>query len=156
MSITQTFGGGIHPVEIGNGKPATQSEPIRAAKAPAKVTIPLSMHGGAPADCLVKVGDTVCMGQKIGEAHGFISATVHASVSGKVKKLNAAEGDDASAAMDAYGNLMLISADGKMAVDTPNSGIFAKNSRVAVVLPDGQSVTGTVDSITLRNNLWNY
>ena len=84
MSITQTFGGGIHPVEIGNGKPATQSEPIRVAKAPARVTIPLSMHGGAPADCLVKVGQQVCMGQKIGEAHGFISATVHASVSGKV------------------------------------------------------------------------
>ena len=72
---------------------------------------------------------------------------IKAPVSGKVKKINAAEGDDASAAMDAYGSLMLLSADGKMAVDTVNNGIFAKNSRVAVVLPDGQSIAGTVDFI---------
>lgn len=84
MAITQTFGGGIHPREIGNGKPATQSAQIINAAAPARVTIAMSQHAGAPAACCVKPGQTVNMGQVIGEAQGFISAPVHASVSGKV------------------------------------------------------------------------
>ncbi len=84
MAITQTFGGGVHPREIGNGKNATQSQQIVNAAAPARVTIALSQHVGAPAACCVKVGQTVNMGQVIGEAQGFISAPVHASVSGKV------------------------------------------------------------------------
>ena len=84
MAITQTFGGGVHPREIGNGKKATQSAQIITAAAPARVTIAMVQHGGAPAACCVKVGQTVNMGQVIGEAQGFVSAPVHASVSGKV------------------------------------------------------------------------
>ena len=41
-------------------------------------------HLGAPANPIVQVGDTVKVGQKIGEAAGFISAPVHSSVSGTV------------------------------------------------------------------------
>ena len=48
------------------------------------VVIPLSMHAGAPANPVVQVGDTVKVGQKIGEAAGFISSPVHSSVSGTV------------------------------------------------------------------------
>ncbi|MBQ2834055.1 MAG: electron transport complex subunit RsxC [Clostridia bacterium] len=84
MATTQTFGGGVHPHEIGNGKNATNSQPIVNAAAPARVTIAMSQHLGAPAACCVKVGDVVNMGQVIGEAQGAISAPVHASVSGKV------------------------------------------------------------------------
>lgn len=84
MATTQTFGGGVHPREIGNGKTATQSSQIVNAAAPARVTIAMVQHGGAPAACCVKVGQSVKMGQVIGEAQGFISAPVHASVSGKV------------------------------------------------------------------------
>lgn len=84
MAITQTFGGGVHPREIGNGKAATQSAPIINAAAPARVTIAMVQHGGAPAVCCVKAGQAVNMGQVIGEAQGVISAPVHASVSGKV------------------------------------------------------------------------
>ena len=84
MAITQTFGGGVHPHEIGNGKDATKSQPIVNAAAPARVTIAMSQHLGAPAACCVKVGQVVNMGQVIGEAQGYISAPVHASVSGKV------------------------------------------------------------------------
>ena len=51
---------------------------------PAKVSIPMSMHIGAPAKMLVKKGDEVKVGTVIGEAGGFISAPVHSSVSGKV------------------------------------------------------------------------
>jgi electron transport complex protein RnfC len=42
------------------------------------------MHTGAPAKALVKEGDTVRAGQPIGEPGGFVSAAVHASISGKV------------------------------------------------------------------------
>ena len=84
VATTQTFCGGVHPREIGNGKSATQSQQIVNAAAPARVTIAMAQHSGAPAVCCVKVGQTVNMGQIIGEAQGFISAPVHASVSGKV------------------------------------------------------------------------
>jgi len=84
VATTQTFGGGVHPAEIGNGKNATRSAQIVNMAAPARVTIPMVQHAGAPAVACVKVGQTVNMGQVIGEAQGYISAPVHASVSGKV------------------------------------------------------------------------
>ena len=73
--------GGVHPVE---GKEPTEHKALVRFPAPEAVTIPLSMHLGAPATACVAVGDYVKMGQKIGEAAGFISAPVHSSVSGKV------------------------------------------------------------------------
>ena len=55
---------------------------------PKTVVIPMSMHIGAPAKPVVAVGDTVGVGQLIGEAGGFVSSPVHASVSGTVKKID--------------------------------------------------------------------
>ena len=51
------------------------------------VTLPMSMHIGAPAVPVVSVGDEVKVGTLIAEAGGFVSAPIHASVSGKVVKL---------------------------------------------------------------------
>ena len=73
--------GGIHPTE---GKEATEHLALVRFPEPETVVIPLSMHLGAPANAIVSVGDTVKVGQKIGEASGFISAPVHSSVSGTV------------------------------------------------------------------------
>ena len=73
--------GGIHPVE---GKEPTESKPLVRFPEPESVIIPMSMHLGAPATPIVAVGDKVKVGQKIGEAAGFISAPVHSSVSGEV------------------------------------------------------------------------
>ena len=73
--------GGIHPVE---GKEPTEHKALVRFPAPETVVIPLSMHLGAPATACVNVGDYVKVGQKIGEAAGFISAPVHSSVSGTV------------------------------------------------------------------------
>ena len=78
------FPGGMHPHEGVNGKSVNSGNAIQELPAPARVVIPLSQHIGAPAQALVKKGDIVLMGQKIGEAGGFVSAPVHASVSGKV------------------------------------------------------------------------
>lgn len=51
---------------------------------PAKVRIPMSMTMGAPCQPLVKVGDEVKVGQKIGDSDAPFSAPVHSGVSGKV------------------------------------------------------------------------
>ncbi len=54
---------------------------------PQTVTIPMSMHIGAPAKPVVKVGQEVKVGTLIAEAGGFVSVPMHASVSGKVTKI---------------------------------------------------------------------
>ncbi len=73
--------GGIHPSER---KEFTEHMALQKFPDPETVVIPLSMHAGAPANPVVQVGDTVKVGQVIGEAAGFISAPVHSSVSGTV------------------------------------------------------------------------
>ena len=55
---------------------------------PFSVVIPLSQHIGEPARPVVKVGDKVYVGTLIGEACGVISANIHSSVSGTVKKID--------------------------------------------------------------------
>ncbi len=80
-----TFSGGVHPLHsIGEGKIFTQELPVEVMNPPEIVKIPLSQHIGAPAKEIVQVGDYVKKGQKIGEANGFVSVSVHASVSGEV------------------------------------------------------------------------
>ncbi len=73
--------GGIHPSER---KEFTEHMPLMKFPEPKTVVIPMSQHAGAPAEPIVAVGDKVGLGQKIGEAKGFISSPIHASVSGTV------------------------------------------------------------------------
>ncbi len=73
--------GGVHPSEH---KELSEDKALVTFPAPKTAVIPMSMHLGAPANPVVQVGDYVKMGQLIGEAAGFISAPVHASVSGTV------------------------------------------------------------------------
>ena len=75
------FKGGVHPPD---GKELSNAKEVVTLPVPEQVTIPLSQHIGAPAESLVKAGDIVKKGQKIGEAKGFVSVPVHASISGKV------------------------------------------------------------------------
>ena len=83
MSIL-TFKGGVHPKD---GKAMSKSKDIKTLTPKGEIVIPLSQHIGAPATPCVEVGERVLVGQKIGEATGFISANVHSSVSGTVKKI---------------------------------------------------------------------
>ncbi|MDR2839815.1 MAG: electron transport complex subunit RsxC [Paludibacter sp.] len=76
--------GGIHPKE----NKLSAGKTIIRAEIPPQVVISLSNHTGAPAKAVVEKGDTVRVGQIIGEANGFISANVHSSVSGKVSKID--------------------------------------------------------------------
>ena len=82
--MAYTFNGGIHVEEYKN----TRKCRIETLPPPKKVTIPLSQHIGAPATALVNPGDTVTLGQKIGDvAEGMLGCPVHASVSGTVKEI---------------------------------------------------------------------
>lgn len=76
-----TFKGGIHPSDK---KELSADASIAATKQPPRVIIPLSQHLGAPCKPVVSSGQEVKKGELIGEAGGFVSAPVHASVSGKV------------------------------------------------------------------------
>lgn len=76
--------GGVHPLEnCHGGKTRTSSVAIRP-HAPSVVELSMSLFLGRPSTPLVKVGDHVKLGQKIGESGGFVSLPVHASVSGEV------------------------------------------------------------------------
>ncbi|NNJ30517.1 electron transport complex subunit RsxC [Lacrimispora defluvii] len=79
-----TFKGGIHTYE---GKELSENKPVQVLQPKGEMVFPLSQHIGAPAKPLVAAGDQVLVGQKIGEANGFISACVISSVSGTVKTI---------------------------------------------------------------------
>lgn len=76
-----TFSGGIHPDD---GKRFSKDCEVKPVIPKGEMAYPLSQHIGAPAKPVVKKGDYVLKGQVIAEAGGFVSAPVHASVSGTV------------------------------------------------------------------------
>ena len=70
-------------VKVAHHKNTAETEVVRLP-VPQKVTIPMQQHIGAPCEPLVKVGDKVAVGQLIGDTDKFVSAPIHASVSGVV------------------------------------------------------------------------
>ena len=102
--------GGIHPTEH---KEFSEHLSLVNFPDPLNVVIPLSQHAGAPANPIVEVGQQVKVGQKIGEANGFISSPIHSSVSGTVvaiePRLHATCGFDV--------NSVVIQSDGKNTLD---------------------------------------
>ncbi len=78
--------GGVHPEE---NKLSAQS-PIREAQLPKQAIFSMFQHIGAPANAVVKKGDEVKVGTLLGEAGGFVSASIYSSVSGKVSKVDVA------------------------------------------------------------------
>lgn len=83
-----TFKRGIHPLEGRGGKSETAGKPVLKAKPPETVAISLNQHVGAPCMAIVKPGDRVLLGQKVGEPIGYMGAPVHSSVSGKVTAIH--------------------------------------------------------------------
>lgn len=77
-----SFKSGVHPFE---GKSFSQNEKIIPVKTSEIMVFPMSQHIGAPAAPVVKVGDRVLKGMKLGDAASFISSPVYSSVSGTVK-----------------------------------------------------------------------
>lgn len=81
-------------------KCATEIMPI-----PDTVCISMSQHIGAPCKPLVKKGDHVKLGQPIGDTDAFVSAPIHASVSGTVSSIemirSAVKGEDQAIIIEA-------------------------------------------------------
>ena len=82
---------------------ATEAIPI-----PDVVKIPMSQHIGKPCQPLVQKGDTVKVGQLIGDVDAFISAPIHSSVSGTVTAIEQQRG-----AMGGMETLVVIETDKK-------------------------------------------
>ncbi len=78
--MKKLFFGGIHPKY---NKEMSLKDETLVTIVPPQVVIPMQQHIGAPCVPLVQVGDTVKVGQKIGDNEG-LCVPVHASVSGKV------------------------------------------------------------------------
>lgn len=76
--------GGVHPAE----NKLSANAVIVTAELPKTVSIPLAQHIGVPSTPIVKKGDMVKVGQVIAQSSGFVSANIHASVSGKVTKID--------------------------------------------------------------------
>ena len=72
--------GGVHPSE----NKLSSAKPIEVLPLPEVVNIPLAQHIGAPAVAKVAKGDKVLTGQLIAEAGSFMSANIHAPISGTV------------------------------------------------------------------------
>jgi len=106
----------LHGVRVPHRKNTAESVPVRIPT-PKTVTIPMSMNIGAPAKPVVKPGDTVKVGQMIGEPGGFVSSPVYSGVSGTVKKI-----DDILLFHGAVSPAVVIESDGEQ---TPYEGLAA-------------------------------
>jgi len=100
-----TFKGGFH---MADKKELSKDCPLEKGPEPKLVSIVLHQHIGAPCEPLVKVKDEVKLGQKIGESKATITAPVHSSVSGVVKKI-----DDVITPDGVKAKAIIIESDGK-------------------------------------------
>lgn len=129
--------GGVHPTERAG---ITEHLALVRFPEPAIAVIPMSMHAGASANPVVQVGDYVKVGQKIGEAAGFISAPVHSSVSGRVvaieERPHATRGSCLS---------VVIESDGKNTLDEsvkPTKGLEALSADEIVEIVRDAGIVG--------------
>lgn len=76
--------GGIHP----HDNKISRDCKIENLPLPGMVSIPVSQHIGAPAEIVVKSGDSVLVGDLLAKAGGFVSSNIHSSVSGTVKSID--------------------------------------------------------------------
>lgn len=107
-------------------------------------TVDMASVMSAMSDIQAQIDD---LDEEIGDAKGEEAATsITAGVSGRVKLLYAAAGDDVAASMAENGALALLSLDGYMAVDVETE-LLSKGGSVTVTLSDGTTVSGTVETV---------
>lgn len=116
----------LHGVHVPHKK-NTQDKPVVRMEAPKTVVIPMVMHIGKPARPIVKVGDLVKVGTKIADADGMVSAPIHASVSGKVAKIQ-----DILLFNGTTAPAVVIESDGEMTPDDTLT-VPAVNSRESLI-----------------------
>jgi len=79
-----SFRGGVHPPEKKDLTCESQIQPGPEVK---QVAVMLSQHIGAVCRPLIRKGDAVQAGQKIGDCDAFVSAPVHSPINGKVNEI---------------------------------------------------------------------
>jgi len=87
-------------------KPSVNMPPV------ARVTLPMLQHIGAPCTPTVKKGDHVYVGQVVGDSTAYVSAPIHASISGTVKDITTVMLTGGQ-----YVDAVVIESDGKMEYD---------------------------------------
>ena len=78
---TFRFKGGVHP---DYNKELARDKAVETMPCPAELVVSMGQRRGAPATCVVAVGDYVVKGQLLGERNGFISVPVHAPANGRI------------------------------------------------------------------------
>ncbi len=106
---------------------------------PKSVVVPMSQHMGAPCECIVNKGDTVTVGQKIGDTDAFMSAPIHSPVSGTVTDIT-----DFLLANGATCKAVVIESDGEQRVcpDVAPPEINDTQSLIAAVRESGLTGLG--------------
>lgn len=85
MILLKTFRmGGVHPPE----NKISENAAIEVLPLPKQAIVQLGQNLGAPSKPIVKRGDMVKTGQLIAKGEAFISANLHAPVTGKVMKID--------------------------------------------------------------------
>ena len=124
---------GIRGIHVPHRKNTAGVSPMRFRDVK-EVLLPTVQHIGAPAKPVVKVGDTVAVGDLVAEAGGFVSSPIYAPVSGKVKKI-----EDYLLSNGSFAPAILIESDREMRVSEkiapPNVHDF--DSFVAAVQASG-------------------
>jgi len=98
-----SFLGGAHPPQ---SKDLTRESKIQPVPVGKQVAVILSQHIGAACQPLVRKGNMVQVGQKIGDCDAFVSAPVHSPINGKVREIalqsHAVLGRSLAIIIDAY------------------------------------------------------
>lgn len=97
----------LNGIKLKHRKNTENSETV-SMPVPAKIKLPMSMHMGAPCISLVKTGDIVKVGQKIGDSDASFSVPIHSGISGKVIAVS-----DYQTAMGTVCKAVEIESDGK-------------------------------------------
>ena len=105
-----------------NKEDATLSMPI-----PAQVRIPMLQHMGKACNSLVKKGDQVKVGQKIGDSDAYMSVPIHASVSGTVAAI-----ENYTVFGGQITQSVVIEADGEQTLDHPDAPVDAPNRKAFI------------------------
>ena len=161
--MLKTFSkGGIHPPEA----KLSASAAISVLPLPKEVYIPISQHIGAPSEPVVAKGDKVLVGDLIAKSTGFVSASIHSSVSGIVEGIEtvvdasgyprtvvkiAVEGDDWQPSIDRssdFTNAKGLSSrdvlDGIIAAGIVGLGGATFPSHVKLTVPEGKRVDALI------------
>lgn len=83
LNRRSSFSHGVHPSD---SKGLSKDAAIEVMPAPAQVNLPLQQNIGGPCHPIAKPRQEVSFGQMVGDGQSFVSASIHASVAGKVQR----------------------------------------------------------------------